>query len=65
MIPISCDYCGYCCSCRFEYIDPGKRDLPMLFCSVDCLDRYVKEQKITSLDEPSAEGAKRPGHSLH
>lgn len=65
MIPISCDECGFCSSCRFEYIDPAKNDLPMLFCSIDCLTKYVEHAGKASLDEPSAEGARRDGHSLH
>ena len=65
MIPISCDQCGFCSSCRFEYLDPDKNDLPMLFCSIDCLTKYVKECGSASKDETLAEGEQRKNTLFH
>jgi len=64
MIPISCDECGFCDACRFEYIDPAKHDLPMLFCSIDCLTKYVEHARQAS-EEPSAKGVERDKLSFH
>lgn len=65
MIPISCDECGFCSSCRFEYLDPAKNDLPMLFCSIDCLRKYVEHAGKASQDESFAEGGQRDKLSFH
>jgi hypothetical protein len=48
VIPISCDRCGFVSDCRFEYIDPDQDNMPMLFCSIDCLTHYVKQAKRAS-----------------
>jgi hypothetical protein len=39
---IQCDGCGELSECRFEYIDPHQDNLPMMFCTLDCLERYVR-----------------------
>ena len=60
VIAIPCDLCGTESSCRFEYIDEAKGDLPMLFCSLDCLASYVETAKEASeLDNLLAKGGQR------
>ena len=60
MIVIPCDLCGTESACRFEYIDEAKDDLPMLFCSLDCLASYVETAKEASeLDNLLAKGGQR------
>lgn len=43
-----CDWCCLKDPCRFEYIDDAHGDLPMLFCSIDCLTRYVTQAEQAS-----------------
>lgn len=44
-----CDRCGTLSVCRFEYLDPDQHNLPMLFCSLECLSRYVLASAEASL----------------